>query len=647
MQDRIRQLAIEKLRNGEPLPLEFREHLFPTQNECELAYKGKLTEEQILAETMSVPLQRVTTTGSGNSDWTNKLIFGDNLQAMRSLLDDKQRGQLTNSDGTPGVRLVYIDPPFATQRDFTGTKNEPAYQDKVNGAKFIDFLRRRLVLIRQLLSDDGSLYIHLDEKKSHYAKVILDEIFGENNFQREIIWRIGWVSGYKTAAKNWIRNHDVLLFYTRHSNFLFNKTHIPYPKDYVRRDGKKPTGVGHPLEDTWNASELDQLPSIQIMSFSGEKTGFPTQKNENLLARIIAASSNPGDIVLDAFCGSGTTCAVAEKMGRRWIGIDSGKLAVYQTQKRLLNLRADIGNTGKQLTPASFTVYNAGLYDFSTLSELPWDNWLFFALQLFGCKPSPHSVGGVELHGRRHGDSVMIFNHLKTPGARITEETVFSLHAVLKGRVGKRFYIIAPRSVFDFQQDYIDLDSTRYYALRIPYSYINELHSRHFTSLLQPHEEGGLNAAVDAIGFDFITPPSADWKVSYQTDSEGVDYCTLQLVNFQSRGRIRGVLEPQPAFATLSMIMLDLSFEGDVFQPDRVLFSKELAASGYAVQIKASEITGRVMIVSLDIYGNEAREVFAQDQLVVQKSATKALSVASKKTPSKKKASKKTRNSAG
>lgn len=637
-------MAIEMLRNGDPLPLEFRDQLFPTQNECELTYKGKLTEEQILSETMSLPLQRVTTTETSESTWTNKLIFGDNLQAMRSLLDEKHRGQLSNADGTHGVRLAYIDPPFATQREFSGTRSEPAYQDKVNGAKFIDFLRRRLVLIRQLLSDDGSLYLHLDEKKSHYAKVILDEIFGESNFQREIIWRIGWLSGYKTTAKNWIRNHDVLLFYTRHSNFLFNKAYIPYPEDYVRRDGKKPTGVGHPLEDTWNASELDPLPSIQIMSFSGEKTGFPTQKNENLLARIIAASSNPGDIVLDAFCGSGTTCAVAEKMGRRWIGIDSGKLAVYQTQKRLLNLRAEIGNTGQQLAPASFTVYNAGLYDFSTLSELPWESWLFFSLQLFGCKPVSHFVGSVELHGRRFGDSVMVFNHLKNPGVRIDEETVLTLHSILKGKVGKRFYIIAPRAVFDFQQDYIDLDSTRYYALRIPYSFINELHSRNFTSLSQPLDEDGVNAAVDAIGFSFIEPPSAEWKITHSTVPAGENYCNLQLVKFESNGRIRGSLEPRPAFSTLSMIMVDLSFDGRVFQPDQVLFFKELTASGYVLPIKISEISGRVMVMSLDIYGNEARQVFTQDQLVgPSKTVSAAKKTASKKTASRKTASRKAR----
>jgi DNA modification methylase len=121
--------------------------------------------------------------------------------------------------------------------------------------------------------------------------------------------------------------YDVLLFYTRNSQFIFNKLYIPYPDGYVRRDGSPPEGEGYPIEDTWNCYDIDRLDSIQIMSYSGEKTGFPTQKNENLLERIIRASSNEGDIVLDAFEGSGTALAVAEKLGRRWIGVDCSKLS--------------------------------------------------------------------------------------------------------------------------------------------------------------------------------------------------------------------------------------------------------------------------------------------------------------------------------
>jgi DNA methylase len=123
------------------------------------------------------------------------------------------------------------------------------------------------------------------------------------------------------------------------------------------------------------------------------------------------AESKAGDLVLDAFAGSGTTCAVAEKLGRRWIGIDCGKLAIYTIQKRMLNLRQDIGNEGQPLKPKPFTLYNAGLYDFSTLKQLPWEAWRFFALQLFECRDERHTIGGMALDGKRRGHSVYVFNH--------------------------------------------------------------------------------------------------------------------------------------------------------------------------------------------------------------------------------------------
>ncbi|MBK9061400.1 MAG: site-specific DNA-methyltransferase [Flavobacteriales bacterium] len=135
------------------------------------------------------------------------------------------------------------------------------------------------------------------------------------------MWRIGWLSGYKTKAQNWIRNHDVIYYYVKDpKSFTFNKAYVPYPDGYVRRDGAEPTGKGTPIEDVWNANESEfalkggeSLDSIQIKSFSNEKTGYPTQKNESLLRRIIEASSKPNDLVLDFFCGSGTTLAVCRE----------------------------------------------------------------------------------------------------------------------------------------------------------------------------------------------------------------------------------------------------------------------------------------------------------------------------------------------
>ena len=280
-------------------------------------------------------------------DGPNLLFQGDNKEILSTLLVQGFRGK---------IDLIYIDPPFASGADYVrkvalrGKKNKMEaegysvheqiqYTDIWANDTYLQFMYERLILMKELLSKKGSIYLHCDATMSHSLKLIMDEIFGIDNFQREIIWRIGWISGYKTKAKNWIRNHDTIFFFTKDKeNFIFNKEYIPYADDYVRRDGSKPEGEGYPIEDTWNCNDIDQMDSIQIMSFSPEKTGYETQKNKNLLARIISASSDEDSIVLDCFAGSGTTAAVAEKLGRRWIAADINKGAIQTTIKRLQKL---------------------------------------------------------------------------------------------------------------------------------------------------------------------------------------------------------------------------------------------------------------------------------------------------------------------
>ncbi len=248
---------------------------------------------------------------------------------------------------------MYIDPPFDTGGEFDflasipGASDDaprvsvPAYDDARGLDRWLGWFFETAVYLRDLMADGASLYVHLDAHVAHYAKVLLDEVFGAGAFQREIIWRIGWVSGFKSRARSWIRNHDTLLYYAKGGRpSTFHKEYVPYAPDYVRRDGAKPRGVGHPMEDVWNASEADRMDSIQIVSFSGEKVGYPTQKNEALIARIVRASSNPGDWVLDCFVGSGTTAVVAERLGRRWIACDASPIAIHVTRKRLLSLPA-------------------------------------------------------------------------------------------------------------------------------------------------------------------------------------------------------------------------------------------------------------------------------------------------------------------
>ena len=311
------------------------------------------------------------------------LVHGDNLQVLRELPDEC-------------VDLIYLDPPFNSNHFYVaafGDKGrveaqmrdiwrwtvaaENAFQslppqsrlldclrgirlqtgDKSPMAAYAVFMARRLAELHRILKPTGSIYLHCDPHANAYLRVIMDVIFGEANFRNEIVWRIGWVSGFKTQKRGWIRNHDTILYYTKTGAAAkrFNKEYIPYPPDYVRRDGKKPTGKGIPIEDTWNCSETDILNSIMIMSFSNEKVGYPTQKPLKLLERIINASSEPGEIVLDPFCGCGTTADAAAELGRKYLGIDISGIAVRVMQQRL-------ESRGKGFVP---TVYGLEWGDFN------------------------------------------------------------------------------------------------------------------------------------------------------------------------------------------------------------------------------------------------------------------------------------------
>lgn len=336
-------------------------------------------------------------------DWRNLLIFGDNLLALKAIYND-QRG--ANRYGTKNkIKLIYIDPPFATKQDFMKDR-EKAYRDKVIGAQFIEFIRERLVLLREILADDGSIYVHLDWKKCHYIKAILDEIFGEDNFQNEVIWER--TNAHNMRTKTMPRAHDTLFFYTKSERFFFKTIYSGYSKAqlsrfkfdennrlYTGRDltftganskrqfewrGTKPPpnrcwgSSFEGLEELWAKGRilckkdgtprldgykvyLDELDGKPIGSVwadisrigntSDERLNYPTQKSEELLERIIQSGSQEDDIVLDAFAGSGTTLATAEKLNRRWIGMDCGKLAIYTIQKRLLNLTSNVGSATK------------------------------------------------------------------------------------------------------------------------------------------------------------------------------------------------------------------------------------------------------------------------------------------------------------
>lgn len=665
-----RQHIIDLIERGEDLPPDYKHMLFPPERqEYELVYAVKEREEDILAETMAVPLQPVKTFGGNGNDWRNMLIFGDNLQAMTTLLRWKDEGRLVNADGSYGVKLVYIDPPFATKQEFRGSQDEKAYQDKVAGAEFLEFLRRRLILLRELLAPNGSIYIHLDWRKGHHVKVLADEIFGENRFRNEVIWQR---TSARSDSRTYNHIHDIIFFYSRGDEVFFDTQYVGYSESYLRKfyRHKDPDGrlyslgdltargirrgeTGKPwrgidpgeLGNHWKVppSELDKLDERgrigwptsgrmpRLKQYLDERKGlplqsiwadispvqyaakenfaYPTQKPEMLLERIVASSSQSGDIVLDAFAGSGTTLAVAEKLGRRWIGIDCGKLAIYTVQKRLLNLRVEIGNKGKRLQPRPFTLYNAGLYDFSQLKRLPWADWRFFALHLFQCRDEPHTVGGVVLDGYRGTDDVLVFNHLQHGGVVLDYGFVEDLHNQVGSRVGARFYIITPAASVTFLEDYIDRGRTRYYVLRIPYSIINELHSRDFQAIIQPADESQVNETVEAVGFDFVRLPEVECDYLVKPlAGQLIDEAVIQVKTFKSKAMAKGATQKENR-KTLSMVMVDYDYDGEVFNLDAVFYASDIEKNGWEVRMPLESLGQRALIVYIDIYGNEYREI--------------------------------------
>jgi site-specific DNA-methyltransferase (adenine-specific)/adenine-specific DNA-methyltransferase len=693
--NKLKDNEIEKIVNllnqGKSLPEDYKRILFDTKKEYELIYADKEREEDILADTMAVPLQRVKTfrNGKNGNGWTNMLIFGDNLQVLKTLLQMKQEGKLKNADGTPGVRLIYIDPPFATRQEFRGSQDQKAYQDKIAGARFLEFLRKRLVFLHELLSEDGSIYVHLDYKKGHYVKSLMDEIFNEPNFRNEIIVKRGQknVQAQFETMDSLASGHDTLLFYSKESNTRFpilkaslgeikpgtwnnhwrgtdrptmryelfgimpNKGQWRWSKErtmkaienyeqYLKRYSKKMSideYYMHVLETTGEEFDFVRLSStkkpehyvpptehrilsdvwMDLVAYEA-RADYPTQKSEELLNRIVCGFSNPGDLVLDCFTGSGTTQAVAEKSGRRWIGVDCGKLAIYTIQKRLLNITEskDLENPKKKYgkPPKPFTLYNAGLYDYKMIKELPWEQYRDFALKLFQCRDSKHEISKIELDGYLGADSVMVFNYQKHPNAILDRGFIDDLHNHLGGKIGRRFFIIAPAASVRFLEDYIEKGKTKYFILRIPYSIIEEIHNRGFSKIKQPVSEMDVNDTVDAVGFDFIQVPIVECKYFVDNKKGQLELgksskeCVIKIEKFESKVISRKPFE----FAnleTLSMVMLDYDFDGEVFDLDEVFYAEELKKNGYEVRFAEDKVKGQIMVIYIDLFGNEKREV--------------------------------------
>lgn len=592
--------AQEEVLNGNEVSTEFARVLFPpARKEYELTYYGKESEQAVISQTFAVPLQENRRFGeTTESDWLNKIIFGDNLQVLKTLVEMKHRGELKNADGTNGVRLVYIDPPFATKQDFSN-KDSKAYSDKLAGGEFLEWLRKRLILLREVLSADGSIYVHLDWHKAHYIKVLMDEIFGEGNFRNEIVWHYNKFAGKTTGFP---LNHDTLYLYTKNKNPIFNKIRIPVEQKRKQTarvwDSKLKKAVQQrdddgnliyyeqtdkAVDDTW----LD-IPLINPMAKERREVNYPTQKPEKLLERVIKVSSNEGDLVLDCFGGSGTTAAVAEKLGRRWVTVDAGKLSIYTIQKRILGIENN----------KPFAVYDAGLYDNEKLNAFDSTQWKQFAMALYNVQPAYHTIKGLSFDGMKDGSPVIVYspNELNEKGAKISEETLEQIYSRLGSAAPSEIFIIAPQGKFTFAVDEYDNDEnwdTVFNILRVPYSMYQKI-TENFKGTLQADDTDSVNAVVDAYGFDFMRKPKVEFEVNRDE---------LRIKSFESFSRFRGK-ENISGFETFSMLLVDLSYDNQAFNMDKVYYHKDFDEN-QSIVFDESDIDGQAMFIFVDKFGNE------------------------------------------
>jgi len=413
----------------------------------ELVWPGKYNEDGTLAQVprASLPFQVTEVfnqTPRREAKWRNKLIWGDNLLAMGSLL----------KEFAGKVDLIYIDPPFATGTDFSftaqigeqeinrqsSTADETAYRDtwKVGVGSYLTMMAERLRLIRDLLSPNGSLFLHCDWHVGHLLRATADEVFGAENFLNEIVWY--YYNKFQGNVKRFASNHDVVFWYRKGTSYQFNpqleKRAEGKVKQLVRLWDKEKSAIVNAkgadgkvmyretdertVDDVWRISMLQPADRT-------ENCGFPTQKPEALLQRIVQAASREGDLVADFFCGSGTMLSVAEKLNRRWIGCDLGRWGIHATKKRLLGI--------KECGP--FEMLSLGKderrhWQGVSFAEQEHDAYLAFILKLYGARPMP---GRAHLHGDT-GEALVHVAAVDTPLTTSAIDAAVDECAMLKQR---------------------------------------------------------------------------------------------------------------------------------------------------------------------------------------------------------------------
>lgn len=594
--------------------------------------------------------------------WMNRLVYGDNLLTMQALLAGAPQTGLPSLRGK--VDLIYIDPPFDSKADYrtpitlpnANLEQKPtvieqfAYADtwEEGTISYLKMIYPRLMLMKELLSKKGSIYVHIDWHIGAYVKIILDDIFEKDNFRNEIIWKRGTVKGAKAVGNQYARNHDMILYYSRSNDYVYHTQYLPYTEEYIKQrytkddnDGRGPytdQAIGTRSEESLKELEKDNRIFVtsngkrrvkyylseakgialddswndisEVNSMAKENVGYATQKPEPLLERIIKASSNEGDLVCDFFGGSGTTAAVAEKLSRRWITCDIGKPAALVMRKRFIDhdvkpfLYQSIGDYQKEAFHNNKKLRRVG-----DLSQV--------VLGLFGALPfTPEQVSDRNF-GYIKGTRTLVM--VDSPNRLTTAATVrraVEAKASLLGGDWDKVIVLGWNFAFDISQAIEKYKNSNVEVLVIPPDLLDKLSKKGFKKLIADK-----TVRFSSLQYLVVNP------VEVKTNESGEDELSISLNNYvllspdniplddKDKLKLQQVMEQDP-LSLVEYWSIDPDYDGETFRStwqdyrENVDNDSDPLHCVYSARIKMPHKDERkVCVKAVDVFGFESQVI--------------------------------------
>ena len=643
------QLIMERLSSGTQIGLQTNELVLPSKDVSGL-FKGSSPQ---------IPNAFNNAVGGGN--WMNRLIYGDNLLAMQALLAGDA------STGLPSLRgkvdLIYIDPPFDSKADYRTKINLPgtdilqnptvleqfAYADTWEDGtiSYLRMLYPRLLMMKEMLNNEGAIYIHIDWHIGSYVKVIMDDIFGKENFRNEIMWKRGTVKGAKAVGNQYARNHDTILFYSKGANCEYNTLYIPYSEEYIRQrytkddhDGRGPytdQAIGTRSKESLEEMEKDNRIFItsqgkkrvkyylseakgialddvwtnipEVNSMGSENVGYATQKPEALLERIIKASSNEGDLICDFFGGSGTTAAVAERLGRRWITCDIGKPASLVMRKRFIDqevkpfLYQSIGDYQKEAFRNNKKLKHVG-----ALSQV--------VLGLYGALPfSPEQCNDRNFGYIKGGRTLVMVDSPNRLTTAATVKRAVEAKASLLGGGWEKVVVLGWNFAFNISQAISKYKDSNVEVLVIPPDLLDKLAKKGFKKLIDDR-----SVRFSSLQYLVVKPV----KISRQPEGDEIDvelenYVLLSPDNIplddKDKEKLQDVMQRDP-LSLIEYWSIDPDYDGVTFRSTWQDYRENTDNDSdplhciYKTRLKVEHKAQRkVCVKAVDVFGFESQVV--------------------------------------